>query len=351
MPSIPVAVANYLMAISIWRIHLVLHKIGADVKMAIENPVIVSHALTKQYDHQRNVYALRDLNLEVADGTLHGLIGPDGAGKSTILRILATIIPPSSGKAAVAGFDTGTQAEMIRPMIGYMPQNFSLYLDLSVVENLGFFADIQHVHGFERGARMEKMLSFTRLQQFQQRRARDLSGGMKKKLALACALIHNPRVLILDEPSTGVDPLSRRELWAILAEVVQAGVTVIVSTPYMDEAERCHTVSILHHGSIIAHGAPALLREQLPFDIIEVKAKPRKETRRLVACMPGVRDWRPVGDRFRLSVDKGAAAEMLEKVEHGLAAENLEVRILRQAAPSMEDVFIHQAQNSRGAHA
>ncbi len=316
----------------------------------MENSFVATHSLMKQYDHQRNTCAIRDLNLEVAKGSLFGLIGPDGAGKSTTLRILATIIRASSGEASIAGFDVHSQAESIRPLIGYMPQNFSLYLDLSVIENLNFFADIQHVSNFDRSARIEKMLAFTRLKQFQQRRARDLSGGMKKKLALACAMIHNPQVLILDEPSTGVDPLSRRELWAILAEVVQNGVTVIVSTPYMDEAERCHTVAILHHGNIIASGSPAVLRSSLPFDIIEVKAKPRKETRLLISRMTGIHDWRPVGDRFRLSVDKNGIENVLEKVKKNLEEGNLDVRLLRQAAPSMEDVFIYQAQNSRGAH-
>jgi ABC-2 type transport system ATP-binding protein len=316
----------------------------------MDNPIIFTHALTKRYDHQHEVYAIRDLELQVPKGILYGLIGPDGAGKSTTLRILATIFPASSGEVLIAGFDVVKHAENIRTQIGYMPQNFSLYLDLSVIENLSFFADLQQVHSFERGARIEKMLNFTRLKDFQHRRARDLSGGMKKKLALACAMIHNPQILILDEPSTGVDPVSRRELWAILAEVVRDGVTVIVSTPYMDEAERCHTVAIMHHGKIIANGSPAALRASLPFDVIEVKAKPRKETRQLISRMTGINDWRPVGDRFRLSVEKNGITERLEQIKAEMEGQNLDVRILRQTSPSMEDVFIYQAENSRGSH-
>ncbi len=316
----------------------------------MDDPIIFTHALTKQYDHQRNVFAIHDLDLQVPKGTLFGLIGPDGAGKSTALRILATIVPATAGEVAIAGYDVVKQAEKVRSLIGYMPQNFSLYLDLSVIENLTFFADIQHVHSFERGARIEKMLAFTRLGDFQNRRARDLSGGMKKKLALACAMIHNPQILILDEPSTGVDPVSRRELWAILAEVVEEGVTVLVSTPYMDEAERCHTVAIIHHGNIIAYGSPATLRSSLPFDVIEVKARPRKETRQLISRLEGIHDWRPVGDRFRLSVEKKGINEKLTQIKNEMEKQKLDVRILRQAVPSMEDVFIHQAENSRGSH-
>jgi ABC-2 type transport system ATP-binding protein len=169
-------------------------------------------------------------------------------------------------------------------------------------------------------------------------------------LALACALIHDPQLLILDEPSTGVDPVSRRELWDILTEVVREGVTVITSTPYMDEAERCHSVAILHQGEIIASGAPAALRASLPFNVIEVKAKPRKTTRNMISHMDGILDWRPVGDRFRLSVEKNGTDQQVEAIRQNLDAADLDVRILRKALPSMEDVFIYQAKNSRGIH-
>ena len=316
----------------------------------MNDPIVLANQLAKKYPSQKETYAIRDINMAISKGNLYGLIGPDGAGKSTTLRILATIINPTSGQASVAGYDVQTQPENIRSLIGYMPQNFSLYLDLSVIENLNFFADIQRIPAAERKIQIEKMLSFTRLGQFQRRRARDLSGGMKKKLALACALVHNPQVLILDEPSTGVDPVSRRELWEILAGVVQEGVTVIVSTPYMDEAERCHAVAILHQGAIIADGPPVVLRSSLPFDIVEVKAKPRKAARSLISQMEGIHDWRPVGDRFRLSVEKNEIGQVIEKLSKELESSNLDVRILRQAAPSMEDVFIYQAQNTREAH-
>lgn len=316
----------------------------------MQTSIVNTSNLTKQYPSQKADFAIKDINLDIPKGYLFGLIGPDGAGKTTTLRILASIIDPTSGQVSISGYDVCEQPEKIRSLIGYMPQNFSLYQDLSVIENLNFFADIQRISHLERGARIEKMLAFSRLGPFQHRRARNLSGGMKKKLALACALIHNPQVLVLDEPSTGVDPVSRRELWAILAEVVQEGVTVVVSTPYMDEAERCHAVAILYHGQVIASGPPAELKDSLPFDIIEVKAKPRKVTRSLVSGFKGIQDWRPVGDRFRLTVDKHQNGQLLVKLQKKMESSRLDIRILRPAAPSMEDVFIYQARNSRGTH-
>ncbi|MEM5773732.1 MAG: ABC transporter ATP-binding protein, partial [Anaerolineaceae bacterium] len=194
--------------------------------------------LTKQYPSQRDRQALSGLSIQVLPGQLYGLIGPDGAGKTTALRILSTVMRESTGAAKIAGYDVHSQAEKVRACIGYMPQNFSLYPDLTVQENLNFFADINGVHKDRKRARIDEMLAFIRLSDFRERKAGYLSGGMKKKLALACALVHDPKVLLLDEPSTGVDPVSRRELWLLLSNVVQNGVTVLVSTPYMDEAER-----------------------------------------------------------------------------------------------------------------
>ncbi len=305
-----------------------------------------AQCLSKQYPSQKQVYAIQDLNLEIPEGCIFGLIGPDGSGKSTTLRILSTVIQSTAGNASISGLDVKSQAEGIRAVVGYMPQNFSLYMDLSVMENLVFFANIHRVSIDERTERITRMLDFTQLKPFIQRKARDLSGGMKKKLALACALIHNPRVLILDEPTTGVDPVSRREFWGILTEVVQNGVTVIVSTPYMDEAERCHLAAILFQGRIIAYGSPVQLKQSLPFDIIELKAKPRKATRLLVSQMPGLLDWRPVGDCFRLAVNKSDFDSVLDKLRKKLNTGNLEIHVLRQVSPSLEDAFIYRAHNS-----
>jgi len=314
-------------------------------KIVVE-PIIEVNDLAKKYSKKSDRYAIENLNLEVLPGQLFGLVGPDGAGKTTTLRILSTVMEQTSGEAFVTGFDVRTQAGQVRPYIGYMPQYFSLYPDLSVLENLNFFANINGVKKDVKSKRIERMLEFTRLERFQDRRAGKLSGGMKKKLALACALIHDPKVLILDEPSTGVDPVSRRELWAMLAEVVNDGVTVLVSTPYMDEAERCHHVGILNNGKILVSGTPKELEAYLPCEMIEVKARPRKAMRRIVDNTKGVHKWRPVGDRLRVSVIPGyPAKKLIKSLKKQFKEEQLDCRILRQVKPTMEDVFVYMVQN------
>lgn len=314
------------------------------------NYAIEAQEISKRYPSQKSKQALTGLNLKIQPGQLYGLIGPDGSGKTTALRILSTVLRSTSGSAHIAGFDIRTQVEKVRSNIGYMPQNFSLYPDLSVEENLVFFADINGVKGRRKKERIDEMLVFIYLQDFRDRKAGVLSGGMKKKLALACALVHGPQVLLLDEPSTGVDPVSRRELWLMLSRVVQDGVTVLVSTPYMDEAERCHQVSILYDGHLLAAGQPDKLAKDLPFHVVEVKARPRKAMRAIVDHMPDVFEWRPVGDRLRLSVMNGNGT--VEKVKEALDAqfrqEALDVRILREARTTMEDVFVHMVENHRG---
>jgi ABC-2 type transport system ATP-binding protein len=219
------------------------------------------------------VEALRGVSLDVPEGALFGLIGADGAGKTTLLRILVTLINQDSGSATVLGADTAKDLRAIRSGIGYMPQRFSLYLDLSVRENLLFFADVFGISPAERGKRMEKLLAFSRLAPFQGRRAAHLSGGMKQKLALACALIHTPRLLILDEPTTGVDPVSRKEFWEILFELKRQGMTVLVSTPYMDEASLCDSLVLLHKGEVLRQGTPASLLENYPYRLYRVTGR------------------------------------------------------------------------------
>lgn len=292
--------------------------------------------------------ALEDLTISIPGGILYGLVGPDGAGKTTMLRILSSVMLPTNGTAMVLGHDSRKNPDPIRQNIGYMPQNFSLYPDLSVLENLSFFADIHQLPSAKKKSRIDEMLRFTRLGDFTQRRAGTLSGGMKKKLALACALVHEPQLLILDEPSTGVDPVSRRELWMILAEVVQLGVTVVVSTPYMDEAERCHQVSFLSHGKILATGSPVELIKDLPFEILEVKASPRGTMRSIVDETEGVIDWRPVGDTLRLNVPNNGAAEgIMRSLKRSMEQAKMKISVLRHGRQSMEDVFVHLVNTQR----
>ncbi len=310
---------------------------------------VEASGLSKKFRHRNNgSYAVSNLHLSIPSGQMFGLLGPDGAGKTTTLRMLASVMEPTEGTARVGSFDTRKEKRSARHLIGYMPQNFSLYPDLSVLENLIFFAAINGVHGSRRNERIRQMLGFTRLEEFTDRRAANLSGGMKKKLALACALLHEPEVLLLDEPSTGVDPVSRRELWLILARVVETGVTVVVSTPYMDEAERCHQVGILYGGKILTTGSPNELQNSLPFEILEVNAKPRKLMRQIVSDSAYVLYWRTIGDRLRLAVkDPLISITLLEK---SLKAAGAEIKVLRHAKRSMEDVFIHLVEEKQATH-
>jgi ABC-2 type transport system ATP-binding protein len=217
-----------------------------------------------------DVTALENISFAVPEGKLFGLIGADGAGKSTLMRILVTLIGPDSGSARVLGREAAAEFAAIRALIGYMPQKFSLYGDLSVRENLLFFADVFGVSGTERARRMEQLLQFSRLDDFQNRRAANLSGGMKQKLALSCSLIHTPRLLFLDEPTTGVDPLSRQEFWRILFDLKRQGITIVVSTPYMDEAVDCDYLLLLHRAKILRRGSPADLLAGYPLVIYKV---------------------------------------------------------------------------------
>jgi ABC-2 type transport system ATP-binding protein len=316
-------------------------------KQAAQPAVIEAIHLIKKYPGQKaGSFALNDLSLNISAGQMYGLLGPDGAGKTTTLRILATVLLASSGQAKIGGFDTKKQARKARHLIGYMPQNFSLYADLSVLENLRFFADANGVSTTKQKERIPRMLAFTRLENFTARRAGNLSGGMKKKLALACALMHEPQILLLDEPSTGVDPVSRRELWLILSQVVQTGVTVLVSTPYMDEAERCSQVTVLYEGQELVSGTPRDLQNDLPFEIVEIKAKPRKLIRQIVNEHPLVSAWRPIGDRLRLSCQE--PEKLIRSLEKELTHNGGEIKLIRQSNRTMEDVFIHLVETKRG---
>ena len=304
------------------------------------NLLIEANNISKHYPSQKKgILAVEDLSLQIQPGQLYGLLGPDGAGKTTTLRILATTLSPSHGAARVAGYDIRKEKEKIRKRIGYMPQNFSLYPDLTVRENMTFFADINEVKSGIREQRIKEMLAFTRLDSFQSRKAQNLSGGMKKKLALACSLMHDPEILILDEPSTGVDPVSRRELWLILSRVVQNGVSVLVSTPYMDEAERCNEVAVLYEGKLLAQGNPQELEAELPFDIVEYKVQPRKTMYSTVEALPGMINFRPIGDRLRLSVEN--AQQAIRLLRWRLTKQRKQAQILRKAKLTMEDVFMN----------
>lgn len=310
---------------------------------------IQTKGINKKYRNQNGRAALTDLNLSVKKGSLFGIIGSDGAGKTTLLRILSTVLQASSGSAFLAGLDVRKQPEDIRKILGYMPQEFSQYPDLSLQENLNFFADIQQVPTNLKKERIDRMLEFTHLAKFRDRAAGKLSGGMKKKLALACAMVHNPQVLILDEPSTGVDPVSRGEFWNILANIVKDGVTVLISTPYMDEADRCNEVGMLYEGRLLRAGTPEEITQSLPFETLEVKATPRKRMREIVDQTPEILNWNPVGDRLRIAINPGGQDEVMEKLRSQFDAEAMPVRVLRPVRKTMDDAFIDMVSNQKEA--
>ena len=297
--------------------------------------IILTENLTKRFGR---TLAVAGLNLAVRREEIFGLVGPDGAGKTTTIRMLAAIMNPTEGWAKVAGYDTVRQAEEIKRIIGYMPQHFSLYGDLTVMENLTFFADIFDVRGEERRRRIERLLEFARLAEFKNRRAAQLSGGMQKKLALACTLIHRPQILLLDEPTTGVDPVSRREFWDIISELHLAGVTILISTPYMDEAERCSRVGLMFEGQLIVCDEPDNIKGLVAGELIELRPSDVWRAREIAAEMDGVQEVQTYGDLLHIFVDD--AARRMPQVEAGLLAQGIVVEGIRQTRPRMEEAFI-----------
>jgi ABC-2 type transport system ATP-binding protein len=308
-----------------------------------KNLIIQTKNLTKRF---RSLTAVDGLNLELEQGEIFGLVGPDGAGKTTTMRMLAGIMDPSEGEATVAGFDLRKQAERIKSRIGYMAQQFALYGDLSVLENISFFADVYGVRGQTRRQRIDRLLTFARLTEFADRRAGRLSGGMKKKLGLACALIHNPDILYLDEPTTGVDPVSRREFWDILAGLHADKTTVLVNTPYMDEAERCSRVGLMYEGRLIEKGTPAQIKALIPGQLMEFRPVSEvvqgvgllRLAHRLLNGLPGVLEVQTYGDLMHVFVDD--LEQRHPQIEAALAAEQINIENFRQTVPRMEEAFI-----------
>jgi ABC-2 type transport system ATP-binding protein len=291
--------------------------------------------LTKRFGQ---VVAVDGLTWDVAAGSICGLVGPDGAGKTTTLRLLAGLLRPQAGTARVAGIDVTRDPEQVKPHIGYLPQRFSLPGDLTIAENIAFFADAYGVPAAERNARARELLTLTGLDAFAGRLAEHLSGGMRQKLSLICSLVHRPRVLLLDEPTTGIDPLSRRDLWQLLHRLNRDGLTVVLSTPDMAEAARCHRIAFLDHGRLLAEGAPETLRARLRGRVVALRATPVPAARTAAATLSGVRSVQILGDRLHLLLDHPDVP--LDPVHRRLAEAGVRVDALAPTAPVMEDVFV-----------
>jgi ABC-2 type transport system ATP-binding protein len=284
-----------------------------------------------------DLVAVDGLDLEVHRGEIFALVGPDGAGKTTLIRMLCGALTPTEGSAQVVGFDVERDPESVKARLGYMPQRFSLYGDLSVTENLRLYADLYRVPRAEFALRARGLLADYRLSAFTGRLAQFLSGGMKQKLALACTLIHDPELLILDEPTTGVDPVSRRQFWRSLYELNRRGITIFVSTPYMDEAERASRVGLMNKGRIIALGDPASLKAQMEGQILEVVLETQEAAKRVLREHPSVRSLEVFGDRLHVLVPSPADAAALEGA---LERAGVPVGGIRPVPPSLEDVFV-----------
>ena len=298
-------------------------------------PMVEVRGLTRRFGA---LVAVDRLDFTVRRGELFGLVGPDGAGKTTTLRMLAGVLRPSAGDARLDGVSVAHDPEKVKHRLAYMSQRFGLYADLTVKENLEFYADLHRVPRAERPARLERLFRFSNLGPFQDRLAGKLSGGMKQKLGLSCALVHQPDILLLDEPTFGVDPISRRDLWLIVHEMVAQGVTVVVSTAYMDEAERFDRLAFLHRGRVLALDTPAALQAALAGEILALRTADARAALAAARALPEVRHAVRFGELVHVTVasaERDAAA-----VRAGLAAAGIETLELAPVEPSLEDVFI-----------
>jgi ABC-2 type transport system ATP-binding protein len=281
--------------------------------------------------------AVDNLNIEIERGELFGLVGPDGAGKTTTMRLLTAIMEPTSGEAWVAGHSIIKEGERIKENIGYMSQRFGLYEDLTVMENILFYADLYDVPEKERPARTERLLGFSNLTPFKSRLAGKLSGGMKQKLGLACALIHTPEVLFLDEPTNGVDPVSRRDFWRILYDLLREGVTIFISTAYLDEAERCTRIGLMYRGRLLMKDEPIAVKKSLGMPMIELWSDDTRTAKGIVKEIEGVKGVNIYGDRLHVTIEEREKVEsIIAQLRHG----GIEIKDYREILPSIEDVFI-----------
>jgi ABC-2 type transport system ATP-binding protein len=316
--------------------------------MAIESKSAIEVlGLVKQFP---GITAVDHLTFDVRPGEIFGLVGPDGAGKTTTLRILAGVMPPDAGSARVAGLDVLRDPEAVKHHISYMPQRFGLYEDLTVDENIRFYADLFGVRRRDRDERAARLLAASGMSEFRARPAGKLSGGMKQKLGLTCALIHTPRVILLDEPTTGVDPVSRRDFWRILYSLLDQGVTILTSTAYLDEAERCHRVGLMHQGRLLACDTPAQLKSRLPAQsVVGIITSDPRAARDAVENAAGVLGTLLAGDRLHLGVDDGP--RRIPELRSRLETAGLPFEEVLLVEPTLEDLFVAMVEGKVSAEA
>jgi ABC-2 type transport system ATP-binding protein len=309
---------------------------------AEDAPVVEVSGLVRRYG---DLVAANDVSFTVRRGEMFGLIGPDGAGKTTTLRVILGLLAPHAGRVRTCGLDPWKDKDELSKRIGYLSQRFSLYGDLTVDENVAFFADI---HGVRHSkARGEELLDMLRMTPFRSRLADRLSGGMKQKLALACTLIHTPQLLVLDEPTTGVDPVSRRDFWKILARLQREGLTLLVTTPYLDEAERCQRVALMDRSRILNVSTPDAVRAQADGSMVEILAHPKRRAIEIIAARAEVKDVEAFGERVHVTLphlDPSGASAWTDRMAADLRALGLEVLSARPIQHSLEDVFIARIQ-------
>lgn len=291
--------------------------------------------LTKSFG---GIVAVNKLNLEVKSNEIFGLVGPDASGKTTTLRMLCGILSPDEGEAIVAGLDIKKEAEHLKERIGYLPQRFGLYGDLTVIENIHFYGDLYQVSKKVRRERMEKLLRVANLKPFERRKAQDLSGGMKQKLGLICALIHTPEILLLDEPTTGVDPLSRRDFWVILYELLKEGVTILFSTSYLDEAERCSRIGFIFRGEMLVIDTPEAVKSQIGGKILELRIEDHRKGMRILEGIGAFESLVLSGDKIHILVKDAERSQKM--IREALLSECIEIIDLTTVRPSLEDAFV-----------
>jgi ABC-2 type transport system ATP-binding protein len=303
-----------------------------DSQLSIEIEV---HGLRKSF---AQLLAVSDLSFTVPAGQIFGLVGPDGAGKSTTIRMLAGILPPDAGDIWVAGCDVVADPESVKSVISYMPQRFGLYEDLTVDENIRFYADLFGIGRRQREQRADELLKACAMNEFRRRLAGKLSGGMKQKLGLVCALIHTPRVLLLDEPTTGVDPVSRREFWAMLYALLDQGVTILVSTSYLDEAERCHRLALLHEGRLLICDRPENLRARMTRAVLAIVSPEAGRIKQMLAGVAGISDTLVLGDSVHVFVEDASFGRT--RLKPLLDTAMIPYATIEPVSPTIEDFFV-----------